>query len=128
MADWIWNAANEKNVSDIEIDIMNQKIFPQALQIKPIVEQLSRLQQTIKKELTSNGFSEDFIVKAKFEIYIAPENKAQKIFSCLATLEDKDRNIYRSKPYAEMAYEDKFKVYKITLADRIKSIFTNKTI
>lgn len=126
MADWIWNAANEKNISDIQIDIINQTVIPQELQIKPITAQLIYLHQTIKKELTNNGFSDDFITKAKFEIYISPENRVQKFFSCLATLEDKDGKTYRSKPYAEMAYETNFQVFRPTLAEKLKNLFTNK--
>ena len=114
MADWILNAANEKNVSDVQIDIINQTVTPQDLQIRPITAQLSSLQRTIKNELANNGFSVDFIVKAKFEIYISPESRIQKFFSCLATLEDKDGKVYKSKPYTEMAYGETFQVFNPT--------------
>ncbi|MBD8348920.1 hypothetical protein [Dysgonomonas sp. HGC4] len=127
MADWIWNAANEKSVKDIRIDIINQKVFPQELQITQITSQLHFLQQTIGKELINNGFPDDFIMKAVFEIYISPENRIRKIFGCLAILEDKDGNVYRSRPYAEMAYENNFQVYKPTLSERLSRIFINKS-
>ena len=127
MADWIWNAAIEKNVSDIQIDIINQTVMPKDLHIRPLTAQLIKLQQTIKKELTNNGFPENFIVKAKFEIYISPENRNQKIFSILTILEDRDGKIYRSKPYAEMAYETGFQVFKPTLSEKLKSIFHIKS-
>ena len=120
MADWIWNAAREKNVSDIQIDIINKTVMPKELQIQPLTAQLIRLQQTIKKELTNNGFTDDFIVKAQFEIYISPENRSKKIFSVMVTLEDKDRKIYRSKPYAEMAYEEDFQIFKLSLLNKLK--------
>jgi len=123
MADWIWNAAKEKNVSDIQIDIINETVTPKDLQIQPLTTQLIRLQQTIKKELVNNGFADDFIVKAKFEIYISPENREEKMFGVFVTLEDKDGKIYRSKPYAEMAYETDFQVFKPTLSEKLKNIF-----
>jgi len=126
MADWIWNAANERNVSDIQIDIINKVITPKDLQIQPLTTQLIRLQETIKKELINNGFADDFIIKAKFEIYISPENRFQKILAVLATLEDKDGKIYRSKPYAEKAYEADFQVFKLTLSEKLKKIFNNR--
>jgi hypothetical protein len=125
MADWIWNAAKGKNVSDIQIDIINKTITPKDLQISSLTGYLVTLQQTIKKELVSNGFSDDFIVKAKFEIYICPETKPQKIFGVLATIEDKDGNIYRSKPYTEMAYND-FLVFKPTLEEKLMKYFNIK--
>jgi len=123
MADWIWNVAKEKNVSDIQIDIINETVTPKDLQIQPLTTQLIRLQQTIKKELVNNGFADDFIVKAKFEIYITPENREQKMFGVFVTLEDKDGKIYRSKPYAEMAYETDFQVFKPALSEKLKNIF-----
>lgn len=122
MADWIWCAANEKNVSDIEIDILRKTVNPKSIEIKPITAQLTYLEQTIKKELKGNGFPDDFIKSAKFEIYISPENKVSKVFSCVATLTDTEGKTYRSKPYAEMAYENDLQVFKPTLADKIKKL------
>jgi len=123
MADWIWNAAKEKNISDIQIDIINKTVTPKDLQIQPLTAQLIKLQQTIRKELVNNGFSYDFIVKGKFEIYISPENKVQKTFDVSVTLEDKDGKNYRSKPHAEIAYEEDFQVFKPTLSEKLKKIF-----
>jgi len=124
MADWIWNAAREKNVSDIKIDIISKTIIPKDLQILPLTVHLFRLQETIKKELENNDFADDFIVKAQFEIYISPENSSQKIFGVVVTLEDKDGTMYRSKPYAEMAYEKEFQVFKQTLSEKLGKIFS----
>jgi hypothetical protein len=117
-ADWIWNAANDKNVSDIKIDIIKETIIPKELQIQELTGGLCTLRQTIKKELENNGFSEDFIKKAQFEIYITPAYKNDKFFGVIATLEDKDGNIYRSKPYIEKAYET-FQVFKSTSKETI---------
>jgi hypothetical protein len=119
MADWIWYAANEKNKSNIEIDILKKKVTPKDLEIKQIVTYLDYLKQTIVKELKANGFPDDYIKKAKFEIYISPENKVEKIFSCVATLEDAEGKVYRSNPYAQMAYEKDFQVFKSNLAGKI---------
>jgi hypothetical protein len=127
MADWIVCAANEKNKSNIEIDILSMTVKPKELEIKQIVTYLDRLNETIKKELTGNGFPDDYITKAKFEIFISPENKAQKIFSCVATLEDTDGKVYRSKPYSEKAYEKDLQVFKPTLLDKIKQWSTRNS-
>lgn len=126
MADWIFCAADEKNKSNIEIDILNKKVQPKDLELKQVVTFLDWLNQTIKKELKGNGFSEDFIKKAKFEIYISPENKIQRIFSCVAILEDIEGKIYRSKAYAQQSYEKGIKVFETTLGDKIKKWATGK--
>jgi hypothetical protein len=122
IADWIWNAAKEKNVSVIQIDIINQTVAPKDLQIQPLTAPLIYLQQTIKKELINNGFSENFIDKANIEIYISPESRNQKTFSVLTVLEDKDGKIYKSKPYTEMAYNTDFQVFKPSLSEKLKNI------
>jgi hypothetical protein len=114
MADWIFCAAKEKNKSNIEIDILNKKVKPKDLEIKQIVTYLDYLKHTIVKELKGNGFPDDYITKAKFEIYISPENKVQKVFSCVAILEDAEGKIYRSKPYSEQALEKDLQVFKPT--------------
>jgi hypothetical protein len=105
VADWIWSAANEKNKSNIEIDILNKKVKPKELEIKQITTFLDYLKITINNELKGNGFPVDFIIKAKFEIYIPPKSKSQKIFGCIAILEDKEGKVYRSKPHAQIVYE-----------------------
>lgn len=33
MADWIWNAANELGITDIGIDILNDKVNPKQLAV-----------------------------------------------------------------------------------------------
>ena len=68
MADWIWNAANEKGVTDIEIDILRDTVDPEELEIKPIIAQLNQLRETIKATLDSNDFPTNFIVDAKIKI------------------------------------------------------------
>jgi hypothetical protein len=122
MADWIWNAANEKEVTDIEIDILNKKVKPTDLEIEPIIAQLFRLQETIEKTLKSNGFSPDFITEAKFNIYISQKYKAQKLFSCQAIVTDRDGKNYEGKTFTEKAYESSFRVFPISLSKRIKNL------
>ena len=67
MADWICNASSEKQITSLEIDILNQTVFPTDLQIKPIVGHLPKLKETIEKTLESNGFQNNYITTAKFK-------------------------------------------------------------
>ena len=108
MADWIWNAAEGKGITDIEIDILNGTVNPRELQIQPIVVQLSRLRETITATLKSNDFPTDFIVDAKFQIYISQSQKSLRLMSCQAILTDKDGRTYQGKTYTERAYEPPF--------------------
>jgi len=124
MVDWICNAAREKSVMGVQIDIINKTAIPKDMQIVPLMGYLSLLQETIKKELTKNGFTDDFIVKAIFEIYISPENL--NIVIVVATLADKDGNIYRSKPYEAMSFVY-FQVFKSIILKRLR-IFSVRQI
>ena len=128
MADWIWNAAYDRNISDIQIDIIKETIIPKDLQIQPLTVGLIRLRETIKKELKNNNFTEDFIEKAYIEIYISPELKNQKIFGVLVTLEDKEGKVYRSKPYTQMVYGKYFEVFKPTLLLTLRKSSKNPII
>ncbi|HRI79204.1 MAG TPA: hypothetical protein PLR06_06675 [Cyclobacteriaceae bacterium] len=48
MADWIWITAESKGITEIEIDILNDKVKPKELEIKPITAQLKELRETIQ--------------------------------------------------------------------------------
>jgi hypothetical protein len=111
MADWIWCAADEKNVSDIEIDILKKTVNPKSLEINPITAYLDRLQETIKKELVANGFENDFIKSAKFEISISEKDKQKKLFRCVAILKDNDGKMYKSKIHTDTSLRRKFQVF-----------------
>ncbi|MCZ4410369.1 hypothetical protein O3Q51_16250 [Cryomorphaceae bacterium 1068] len=122
MADWIWNAAIQKGVTDIEIDILQGNVDPKELEIKPIVAQFSKLRETITRTLDSNNFPTDFIVDAKFKIYISQKHKTLRLLSCQASVTDREGNLYEGKIYTEKAYGTPFKVFPVSLIDRIKGL------
>jgi len=123
MADWIWNAAEEKQISEIKIDILKKTVEPVELEIKPITVYLDLLQETIRKELSANGFESDFIKSAKLQIVLP--DKRKKLLNCESTLIDKNERIYKSKKYSEVAYDNKFKVFQFSVVEKIKNIFVN---
>lgn len=49
MADWVFNSASEKDVSELTIDFWNNTIEPNELEIRPILSQLPRLKETSVK-------------------------------------------------------------------------------
>ncbi|MEZ4805310.1 MAG: hypothetical protein R2852_07465 [Bacteroidia bacterium] len=118
-ADWIWNAANEKGVNEIEIDLLNDSVFPKELELKPIHAQLSRLRATIRITLENNKFPKDFIVDAKFNIFVSEKYKILRLLTCQAMLKDHEGRTYQGKIYTEQAYTE-FKVFPISIQNRIK--------
>ncbi len=124
MSDWIWNAANEKNIIDIEIDIINETVSPAELQIRPITIQLQELRETIDKTLIKQRFDADFITEAKFIIFISQRQKVLKLFTCQAILKDIEGRVYAGKVYTERAYTH-FKVFDFhrTFFEKLKQLF-----
>jgi hypothetical protein len=118
MADWILHTARQNNVDNVDIDIINEKVIPTCLEIKPIVALLPSLRQTIDTTLVSNDFPTDFIVKANFLIDIPKDSKNNYIkVKCIAV--DKNNHIYEGHVYSEKAYE----LHK-TFFDTLKKLFT----
>lgn len=127
MADWIWYAAEEKGIQDIEIDIINRTVLPKELEFNAVVAQLPELEKTIDKTLESNSFPKGFIVEAKMLIYISQKYKVQRLLSCTGLLKDKDGKIYEGKPITEKAYEKKpFKTYPKTITEQNERIVVSQ--
>lgn len=127
MADWIWHTATKNNIDTVEIDIINEKINPPAVQIRPIVSQLHRLRETIKNVLTSNDFPPDFIVQATFQIKILKDSKRPRYLEIKSITVDKHGKIYEGQPFKEEAYENSFniesKLYKKSFLKSLKDLF-----
>jgi len=103
MADWIWNAATEKGINELTIDILNYKIHPRELQIKPLVIFLPKLKKTINKQLEREGFSPDFIIDAKFHIKIL---ETENTLRCTPILKDREDKTYLGKVHFEHPYDN----------------------
>lgn len=114
MADWINYIARKKNVSEIEIDILNKKVTPTEVNIQPLIADLEKLKNIIQAELKSCGFEMSFITIAKmrFEIPFNSPN-TNPIVYCYPFLEDENGKIYKPKNrIVEVAYEVNFNPIK----------------
>jgi hypothetical protein len=126
MADWINYIAREKNIAEIEIDILKKIIKPKEAEIKPLIADLEKLKDIIQTELKNNGFETSFIKNAimRFEI---PINSPNPIIYCYPHLEDENGKIYKPKNrITEVAYEVSFnpiKKVRNSIIEKIKRIF-----
>ena len=114
MADWLNFIACDKNVKEIEIDILNNEIEPEETDIKPLKADLKKLRGILEKELSNNGFKMDFIKKAvmKFEIPIDNPRFKNTVY-CYPFIEDENGKIYKPKKrIIETAYEVDFNPIK----------------
>lgn len=114
MADWLNFIARDKNVKEIEIDILNSGIEPEETDIKPLKADLKKLRGILEKELSNNGFEMDFIKKAvmKFEIPIDNPRFKNTVY-CYPFIEDVNGKIYKPKKrIIETAYEVDFNPIK----------------
>jgi len=108
MADWIWNAATEKGINELTIDILNYKIHPRELQLKPLVIFLPKLKEKINKQLEREGFSPDFIIDAKFHIKIL---ETENTLRCTPILRDRKEKTYLGNVHFEHPYDNNFEVF-----------------
>ncbi len=110
MADWLNFVAHEKNIKNITIDILNNKIEPEGADIKPLKAYLNDLRKIIEKELLSNGFKITFIKRAVLEFQIPIDDfKFRNTVYCNPVLEDVNGKIYKTKKQiVEIAYENDF--------------------
>ena len=122
MADWIWHTAVHNNVDTVDIDIINEKVIPTSLEIKPIGSQLYRLRETIKTVLTTNDFPADFIAKATFHIKLLKDSKTNRFIEIRCTTVDINGKKYEGQHYSEEAYESNFN--KKTFLESLKDLLS----
>jgi hypothetical protein len=119
MSDWILNASSEIGISELTIDFINDTVEPKELEIKPILAHLPTLRETIFVTLKNENFESDFIKSGIFKMELSEK---YNFLNCTATLIDKEGKEYIGKTYTEFSYEDKFKVFKPNIIERLKNI------
>ena len=108
MADWINFIAQENNIGEVEIDILNKKIVPKEFEVEALLSDLMKLRNIIEVELKNNGFEITFIKNAKLNFRIPIKNGNSTVY-CLPQIEDENGKIYKPKnEIIETAYETNF--------------------
>ena len=110
MVDWLWNLALEHKVSEIELDIIGNNVYPESIPSTPLISHFPSLKDTINNFLKSNGLESDYLKKITFSIKI---NESINQLICYVTMEEKNGNILKSKDYVEHPYENDYKKFKI---------------
>jgi hypothetical protein len=101
MSDWIVNSANDLGIDKIEINILDNLIFPDKLNIRPLLIYLDNLKQIIDMTLESNELPKDFITEAKFKISI---NEKREVI-CENYVKGENNKIFKPKDFIEQSYE-----------------------
>ena len=101
---WIWKRATELGIHELEIDILSKTTIPKAMKTKPITTHLDELKKMIVETLTENQFSINYIVDAKFKIWLSKQDIALNQITCQCILEDINGRKYIGKVYKERAY------------------------
>lgn len=110
MSDWIVNAASELGIDEVKVDVLEKRISPKEMEIKPLLYYLDSLPPIIAKTLKNNDLPSDFITEARFEITIS-ENR---LMHCDGYAKGINERIYKSKPYSEQSFET-FKAFNQSL-------------
>jgi hypothetical protein len=108
MADWLLNAAMHLHVNSVTLDIINSAIDPEEMEKLPLMYHLKELKTIIEKELSQNGFDNDFIVNAKIKVEVPDNTVYGRTLYCYPELIDKEGRRYASGRIIETAYEEKF--------------------
>ena len=115
MSDWIVNAGIETKTNRITIDILNKRVEPKVIEIKPILYNLNTLGEIIIKATSHAGFSETHIKQATFEIEILDN----RLIKCFAIVVCENGKTLKSKEYHEKSYEV-FKAVNLTVLDKLQ--------
>lgn len=91
---WLYYIANKQKITEIEIDILKDEIYPKEAKIKPLLFPLYKLRRIIQTQLKNSGFEEKFITNAKLKFEI---NLNSKLVYCNPYIEDVEGNIYTCK-------------------------------
>jgi len=108
MADWLLNAARNLRVDKVTLDILNSTIDPADMEKLPLLYHLKDLKNILDKELSKNGFAENYIISAKIKVEIPGNSIYSRTLYCYPELIDIDGNYYKIERMVEQAYEKPF--------------------
>ncbi len=102
MADWLLNTAQQLNIDEVTIDIINETYIPNELNFHPFTYELPFLKAIIERTLTHNGFGKDFIIEAKMLVGFRMESRE---LVCNSWVMDRENNKYITEPFTIISYE-----------------------
>lgn len=112
MGDWLLNAAKQLHLAEASLDVLKASFSPKQLNIRPLILNAQELKEIIDKELTANGFDQNFIKEAVIDFQF-PESKVHNTrFYCYPYLIDIDDKRYEGGRIMEEGLETEFDPFK----------------
>lgn len=108
MGDWLLNAAKRLQLAEASLDVMQASFSPKQLNIRPLVLNAQELKEIIHKELTTNGFDQDFIKKAGIDFLFPNLEIHNTSFYCFPYLIDINGKRYEGGRIMEEGLEPGF--------------------
>ncbi len=106
MGDWLVNAAIKLNLSEASLNVLTARFTPAELNIPTLTINAKDLKPIIEKELSANGFDNDFITDAKMDFIFSKVTQVKYKITCSSSMLDKD-----GKSYKQNVIEDVFLVH-----------------
>jgi hypothetical protein len=108
MGDWLLNAAKQLHLAEASLDVLQASFSPKQLNIRPLIMNAQELKKIIDKELTANGFEQDFIKEAVIDFRFPNSKTHNTRFHCFPYLIDIDGKRYDGGRIMEEGLEPGF--------------------
>jgi hypothetical protein len=108
MGDWLLNAAKQLHLAEASLDVLQSSFSPKQLNIRPLILNAQELKEIIDKELTANGFDQDFIEEAVIDFQFPNFKVHNTRFYCSPYLIDINGKRYEGGRIMEEGLEPEF--------------------
>ena len=110
MATWIWNLSAEKDIDELSIDILRNKVEPKELEITPILFHLPRIKTAIIKTQKNENYNLNYIQEAKIYIKVYQDDPHIK---CTTILTNNEGEKYIGTKLSYTIYDNNYKHFNL---------------
>ncbi len=101
LSDWVVNGMNGLGIKAMEIDILQERITPVEMEMKPLMVFIKDLKPKMEKALVNNSLSPDFLIELRFHITI----KGNRGMRCHGYAKGINGRVYEAGDYFENSHE-----------------------
>jgi len=112
MGDWLLNAARKLQLREASLDVLTGIFHPESLNLRPLTLHAKTLRDILEKELSANGFTNDFITQAVINFQFPDSSLYKTTIYCFPLLIDKDGKRYETNRIIESAWEPPFDPFR----------------